>query len=235
LLTHRIPHAPTNILKHLEPLLTTAHNSLSIGFALLDRRLRYVFVNDALALMNRLPSRAHLGASVRAVLGATAEKLEPLYEKVFSTGNSELHYEFSGGTRSRREEVDWVVSLFPVAPAPSNVRHVAAVVLDMTTVRRLERHVGELCQRSFNGRPLPSRETITETTESARLASLSNREMEVIKLVASGNSNKQAAGILGLSTRTVESHRAKLMLKLHAHSVTELVRIAIRGGMVDSL
>jgi DNA-binding CsgD family transcriptional regulator len=243
LFTHTIQHDPTNILKHIEPLLNTANNSFSIGFALLDRRLRYLVVNDALASMNRLPVKAHLGASVRAVLGATADKVEPLYEKAFSTGKAELQYAFSGGLPSRREEVDWVVSYFPVALTPFNVSHVAAVLLDMTIVRRLERHLAGLFQppsvsrvtEKAHDRPSISQATTTETMESVRLSSLSNREMEVIKLLVNGNSNKQAAGILGLSTRTVESHRAKIMLKLHVHSISELIRIAIRGKIVDNL
>jgi DNA-binding CsgD family transcriptional regulator len=238
-----IQHDPTQILRQLEPLLATANNSFSIGFALLDRRLRYRFVNDALATMNRLPGKAHLGASVRAVLATTAEKVEPVFEKVFSTGKAELHYEFRGGMPSRREEVDWVVSYFPIVSSPSNVSHIAAVVLDMTIVRRLESHLAKLFQPSSitpanenaYGRPLPSQPTIMETTESVRLASLSNREMEVIKLVVNGNSNKQAAESLGLSIRTVESHRAKIMLKLHVHSISELIRIAMRGKIVDNL
>jgi DNA-binding CsgD family transcriptional regulator len=242
LLTHSIQHDPTNILKQLEPLLTTAHNSLSIGFALFDRRLRFCFINDALASMNRLPTRVHFGATLRAILAATAEKVEPVFDKVFSSGNAELHHEFSGGMPSRREEVEWVVSYFPIASMPSKVSHVAAVVLDMTVVRRLESQLAERFRPSSISptekvcdRPLIAQATIPKTTESVRLSTLSNREMEIIKLLANGNSNKQAAGILGLSTRTVESHRARIMLKLDVHSISELVRIAVRGKIVDNL
>ena len=223
-----IQQEPIKILKQLEPLLTTAHDSPSIGFALFDRKLRYCFVNDALAAMTRLPAKVHIGAPLRAVAGETAEKVEPAFEKVFSTGKTVLQHEFSGGLPSRREEVDWVVSYFPVGSSPSTVSHVAALVLDMTVVRRLERHFAELFQPSSHIRPLPM-----ETTDSMRLSSLSNREMEIIKLLVNGNSNKQAAGLLGLSTRTVESHRARIMLKLHVHSMSELMRIAIRGNLIS--
>jgi len=44
--------------------------------------------------------------------------------------------------------------------------------------------------------------------------------------------NKQIAAVLNLSTRTVETYRARLMLKLHVHSVAEIVRYAIRTGLV---
>lgn len=228
---------PAHILKQLEPLLSAAQDSPSIGFALIDRRLRYRVVNNTLASMNRLPRKAHIGTSVRAVLAATAEKVEPVFDKVFSTGNAELHYEFSGGMPSRREEVDWLVSYFPIGASSSNVSHVAALVLEMTVVRRLENHLAKLFHPSsmFRERTGWQEANIIDTDDSECLSSLSKRELQVIKLVVNGNSNKQAAGILGLSARTVESHRAKIMLKLHVHSVTELVRIAIREKIVDNL
>jgi len=60
----------------------------------------------------------------------------------------------------------------------------------------------------------------------------SRRETEVLRLLAEGKVNKQIAAVLNLSTRTVETYRARLMLKLHVHSVAEIVRYAIRTGLV---
>jgi len=61
----------------------------------------------------------------------------------------------------------------------------------------------------------------------ARVGSLTPREREVMLLVAEGRPNKLVATRLGLSTRTVEVHRAKVMEKLQARSLAELVRMAI--------
>ena len=61
---------------------------------------------------------------------------------------------------------------------------------------------------------------------------LSLREMELLQLIAEGNSNKEAASILGISRRTVENHRARMMHKLGLHSLTELIRYAIRHKIV---
>ena len=61
----------------------------------------------------------------------------------------------------------------------------------------------------------------------ARVVSLTPREREVMLLVAEGRPNKVVATRLGLSTRTVEVHRAKVMEKLQAGSLAELVRMAI--------
>jgi two-component system, NarL family, response regulator NreC len=52
--------------------------------------------------------------------------------------------------------------------------------------------------------------------------------------LAEGKSNKEVAGTLGISVKTVEAHRANIMLKLNLHSVTELVHYAIRNDIVQS-
>lgn len=61
---------------------------------------------------------------------------------------------------------------------------------------------------------------------------LSAREREVLQLIAEGRTNKEIATQLGLSVYTVEAHRGKLMEKLNLHSGNELVRFAVRHGMV---
>jgi DNA-binding NarL/FixJ family response regulator len=62
---------------------------------------------------------------------------------------------------------------------------------------------------------------------------LSPRERQIVKLVAESKSNKEVANILQISGKTVESHRANIMEKLGLHSVTELVRYAIRNNIVE--
>ncbi len=61
---------------------------------------------------------------------------------------------------------------------------------------------------------------------------LSRRELEVLKLIASGMMNKHIATELGISIRTVESHRAKIMDKLDLRNVAELVRFAVARALV---
>ena len=61
---------------------------------------------------------------------------------------------------------------------------------------------------------------------------LTAREREIIQLVAEGQSNKAAATTLGISVKTIEAHRANIMRKLHLHSVSDLVRYAIRNKIV---
>jgi len=60
------------------------------------------------------------------------------------------------------------------------------------------------------------------------------REVEIIRLLAEGKANKKIAAELGITIRTVETHRAKIMLKLGLHSLTELIHYAIRHGIFST-
>jgi DNA-binding NarL/FixJ family response regulator len=63
---------------------------------------------------------------------------------------------------------------------------------------------------------------------------LTSRQREVLQLIAEGNTTKAIATRLGLSVKTVETHRAQLMERLEARDVATLVRLAIRVGLVES-
>ena len=62
---------------------------------------------------------------------------------------------------------------------------------------------------------------------------LTIREAEIVQWLAEGHSNKQVAGILNLSSRTVENHRAQIMQRLGLQSFSQLIRYAIRIGIVE--
>lgn len=64
------------------------------------------------------------------------------------------------------------------------------------------------------------------------ISTLTHREREVVQLIAEGKINKQVAQILGISVKTVETHRSLLMERLNLHDVAGLVRYAIRVGLV---
>jgi len=69
--------------------------------------------------------------------------------------------------------------------------------------------------------------------KAAKTPELSLREREVLTLIAEGFSNKEAASVLGVSVRTVEKHRERIMDKLSLHSVVELTKYAIVNQMVQ--
>jgi DNA-binding NarL/FixJ family response regulator len=62
---------------------------------------------------------------------------------------------------------------------------------------------------------------------------LTLREREVLQLLSEGRSNKEVGSLLGISEKTAETHRARLMVKLGAHSVAALVRYAVRNRIIE--
>lgn len=69
---------------------------------------------------------------------------------------------------------------------------------------------------------------------SSGISTLTEREQQVLRLVAEGLSSREIAADLGLSLKTVDSHRSNLMEKLDIHKVSGLVRFAIRAGLVEA-
>jgi DNA-binding NarL/FixJ family response regulator len=74
--------------------------------------------------------------------------------------------------------------------------------------------------------------TIPEDEPDADLDKLTQREKQVLQLIVQGKSNRQIAGLLGLSVNTVSVHRANLMQALGIHRTADLVVYAIRKGLV---
>ena len=62
---------------------------------------------------------------------------------------------------------------------------------------------------------------------------LTSREREIVQLLSEGRSSKEVAVTLGISVKTAETHRANIMRKLELHSVSELVRYAVRNQIIE--
>ena len=71
-------------------------------------------------------------------------------------------------------------------------------------------------------------------TASRAYAGLTDRQREILQLVAEGRGNKEVAGILGVSVKTVEFHRGRVMRKLGVHTAAELGRFAVQSGLVGN-
>ncbi len=63
--------------------------------------------------------------------------------------------------------------------------------------------------------------------------SLTEREREILKLIAEGRTSREIAEALYISQKTVQGHRTKVMEKLDLHNRTELIKYAMRKGLVD--
>ena len=80
------------------------------------------------------------------------------------------------------------------------------------------------------GRVKSSNET---TTGRQKFETLSNQERRILAHVAEGKTNKEIATVLNLSVYTIDAHRGRIMEKLNLHSTGELVRFAVRNGLID--
>jgi FixJ family two-component response regulator len=109
---------------------------------------------------------------------------------------------------------------------PSSVRAMKAGAIDFLTKPLNEKDLLQAIDAALI-RDRESRHRRAELGElEVRYASLTPREREVLPLVVGGLMNKQAAAELGISEVTLQIHRSKVMQKMKAHSVAELVRMA---------
>lgn len=76
-------------------------------------------------------------------------------------------------------------------------------------------------------------DTFIRSAKTSSPQTLTPREREVLQLLTEGKSNKEIAGLTGTSPKTVETHRARIMRKLKARSLAELVRYAIRNKLIE--
>ncbi|GAA5175321.1 hypothetical protein GCM10025771_07130 [Niveibacterium umoris] len=111
-------------------------DALPVGIAVLDRGLRYLHVNRALAASNGLPVDAHIGRSVREVLPAAADTIEPLMHCVVMTGAAVVDEPVSDDLSdpSGRQR-SWLASYHPRLDADGSVAGILAIVRDVTAHR----------------------------------------------------------------------------------------------------
>ena len=86
---------------------------------------------------------------------------------------------------------------------------------------------------TYHSRSLEQAEYAVEQPPRSTTLQLTVREREVLRLIAAGNTNQQIAETLRISIKTVEIYRSKLMAKLGTHNLPDLIRTAIRLGLVE--
>jgi signal transduction histidine kinase len=117
-------------------LLDTVFRGTPIGLAFVDRDLRFVRVNDALAAINRRSIGGHLGRTVHDVLGSRAPLVAPMFEEVFRTGKPLLDREIVAGPEGDLVEHTYLASFYPVAAPDGGTEWVGCMVSDVTERRR---------------------------------------------------------------------------------------------------
>ena len=209
--------------------LLSALDDFKVGVVICDRRLRYKALNQSVAEMHNVPIRGHLGHSVHQVLGGFAEKIVPLWETVFATGKSLTNLEVTGQPPKRSGVGRWVENLFPMIDGGGRITHVGCFAIE----------IGPPPRPSFpplnpTGKATPISGSQASGPDRRQRTHLSHREQEVLRLLVEGKSSKEIASALLISVRTVETYRARVMLKLDANSIVDLVRYAIRNHIVPT-
>ena len=123
------------------PFFTTS----KVGFGICDTQLRYQAINSALAATNRVPAKAHLGSTVRDVLGEVAAEIEPAFERVLATRKPVLK-EITGTLPTRKDVVHWIANYFPVKETAVKVRGLGAIVVEVTEQKALQTSLRVLSQ-----------------------------------------------------------------------------------------
>ncbi len=108
-------------------------------------------------------------------------------------------------------------------------------VLKSQAAAQLVRAIKEVSRGSVYLSPGVSRAVVDASLNKAKLPAdpLTGREREVLQLVAEGKTTKQIAKLLGVTAKTAESHRTRIMTKLKIHETAGLVRYAIRQGLIQ--
>jgi PAS domain-containing protein len=122
-------YVPGGTIGESRDLLNALFKSSTMGVAICDRQLRYKAVNDALASMNGIPAKKHIGKTIHAVLGSAAARIQPAFERVFATGQPLSNVEITAELPSRRGIGHWNESYFPIKDHAGQVQQVGAIVL----------------------------------------------------------------------------------------------------------
>ena len=133
-------------LQEVKRLLATFSHASAIGLGICDKQLRYQSINTALAAINGISVEAHLGNTVREVLGQTAGAVEPALAQVLATGEA-VTKEITGELPSREGVVHCIVSYFPVKRTANRGQCLGGISVEITELKRLH----QLCSKLTNG------------------------------------------------------------------------------------
>jgi len=125
-----------------------------VGLAIIDRELRFQRINGPFSKLNGLTPEKNKGLHVRDVTSELAIELEPLIQRVATTGVPVLNHEIRGHAPATPEVMGWwLKSFFPISQSDGVVNQIGAIVQDVTSLKRAENTV-----RWLSGRLLQSRD-----------------------------------------------------------------------------
>jgi formate hydrogenlyase transcriptional activator len=138
------------VLMQSEQLLAAYFRASRVGLCIFDSNFRYLATNETLAQINNIPVEAHLGKTVREILGDFAEVIEPLLQRVLQTGEPIFSLELSSTLPARKELGHWIEHYIPIRNPDGEVAQVGAIVVEVTEQKKLEeslRGVSETLQQ----------------------------------------------------------------------------------------
>ncbi|HEX8438353.1 ATP-binding protein [Archangium sp.] len=128
-------------------LLDTLLDTAPVGLSFLDRELRYVRINPALAALHGLPVEQHLGRIAHEVVPELAAPTEPYYRRVLETGEPVLNVELAVRTPGRKGELGYfLVSYTPVKDREGRTLMVGTAVVDITDLKRFEERLRQTAE-----------------------------------------------------------------------------------------
>jgi DNA-binding CsgD family transcriptional regulator len=212
------------------PPATHLFETSGLGVAVLDKHYCFRVINNALAKMHGISVEAHKGKTIHQVLGDIAEIVAPALDQVLKSRHPVMGIELSGKLPNRSKTGRWVKNFIPLADDSGRVTEVGVLVVEITTNARSRLTLPYLPDDGhWMGGIVAAK---PQLGTKAKPGGLSARGLQIVRLLAEGKSNKEVAYILGISIKTVETHRARIMAKLRLHSVVGLVHYAFRHGLV---
>ena len=128
--------------------LQSIYATAPVGLAVLDTELRYLRVNDLLAVKNGIPADQHIGRTVREIIPSIAGAVETACRELIATGKPRLNVEMTGQTAAQPgSNRTWLSSYFPLKDLNGECIGINVVVQDLTEQKRLEERLRDADKR----------------------------------------------------------------------------------------
>ena len=124
------------------------YNSAPVGMSLIDRQGRYLRVNPRLAEINGFSPEDHLGRRMQDLLSELWDQVDPIYQRVFETGQPVLNVEVTGRTAASEKERAWLVNYYPLQDTHGQTVAVNSIVVDITSQKEMEKGLRESQQKA---------------------------------------------------------------------------------------
>jgi len=133
---------PATALLESEQLLAAHFKASKVGLSILSADLRYLAINPTLAAFHDIAAEAHLGKSIREVLGDLAGLVEPHFRRVLAERQI-VEQEISAVLPGRAEPGHWIEHFIPIKDAAGEVTQIGVVVIEITEQKKLEKSLRE--------------------------------------------------------------------------------------------